>query len=126
MLKIYPSSEVPYTPGMAQAAADTPSAADPAIVATAPDPSSAETRPGPTPRPSQSALLTWLKRLALYFGAVFVATAAGIFFFWQIPLLQDLPQLLKNIAINEPVVAKAPAPANPAAPALAGGGQPDA
>lgn len=47
---------------------------------------------------AQTGLHDWLKPLLLYFGAVIAASATGLFFLWQIPLLQDLPQLLKDFS----------------------------
>jgi hypothetical protein len=84
----------------------------------------------------QDHLLHWLKRFALYLSAVIAACAIAIGFFRQIPLLQDLPQLVKNISDPQPArlapVAPTPpavsvpetsppptAPATPATPAVA-------
>ncbi|MBL8258963.1 MAG: hypothetical protein JNM60_04020 [Candidatus Competibacteraceae bacterium] len=71
--------------------------------------------PRPSVPPVQAELIRWLKRLGLYFGAVLAACAAGLFFLWQIPLLQDLPQFLDNL--SDAVVTRPPP--NPKAPALA-------
>lgn len=52
----------------------------------------------PSAEPIKDRILKWLRYLALYLGAVMTAGAVAIFFLWQIPLLQDLPQLVKNIS----------------------------
>ncbi|HRD64678.1 MAG TPA: hypothetical protein PKY50_00835 [Candidatus Competibacter sp.] len=50
------------------------------------------------PKSIRSSLHRWLKHFALYLGAVAVACATAIFFLWQIPILQDLPQLVKSVS----------------------------
>ncbi len=55
-----------------------------------------ERDPYSDPESVGSRFLKWLKHFALYLGAVTVACATGLYFLWQIPLLHDLPQLLKN------------------------------
>ena len=67
-------------------------------------------------RAAKAELVRWLKRLGLYFGAVLAAGAAGLFFLWQIPLLNDLPQLLNNL--SDGIVSR-PAPQTSKPPVLA-------
>jgi hypothetical protein len=74
--------------------------------------------PEPDDAPDAFNPLVWLKHFALYLGAVTLACAIGIYFFWQIPFLRDPSQLL-NIADDtrphKPVAATV-APATPASP----------
>lgn len=65
-----------------------------------PDPSDhpSEHDPGLASNSIRSGLVRWLKNFALYLIAVAVACATGIFFLWQIPILQELPQLVKNVS----------------------------
>ena len=60
--------------------------------------------------------LTWLKHFAIYLGAVTAACVIAIYAFWQLPILQDLPQLVKNVSDSRPDQS----PANPAPSTLAG------
>lgn len=65
-----------------------------------PDPSEhpSEHDPGLASNSIGAGLVKWLKNFALYLIAVTVACATGIFFLWQIPILQELPQLVKNVS----------------------------
>lgn len=68
----------------------------------------------PSAESTKDRLLKGLKYLALYLGAVVTAGAVAIFFLWQIPLVQDLPQLVKNISDPQavrPAATPTPSPA---------------
>lgn len=58
--------------------------------------------PGLAPNSIRSGLTKWLKNFSLYLSAVVVACATGLFFLWHIPILQDLPQLLKGVSDTSP------------------------
>ena len=58
------------------------------------EPDSAITAPHSTVIGSK--LLQWLAHFTLYLGAVAVVFATGLYFLWQIPVPQDLSQLLKG------------------------------
>ncbi|HHW77458.1 MAG TPA: hypothetical protein GX399_10620 [Xanthomonadaceae bacterium] len=71
------------------------------------------------PKPSGAAFIQWLKHFALYLGAVAVACATGLFFLWQIVVMQDVSQMLKNVGDTSsarPLSATAPPPVPTAKP----------
>lgn len=88
----------------------------PLVTAAAPSAPVEPTEPVQPPIRFQDRVIHWLKRFALYLSAVLAACAIAIGSFRQIPVLQDLPQLVKNI--SDPQAAR-PAPVTPPPPAVA-------
>ncbi len=52
--------------------------------------------------------LGWLKRLTIYLGAVVAAGTIGLLFFWQIPAVQELPELLEELGQSASISTKRP------------------
>lgn len=59
-------------------------------------PESAE--PAEPKQPVKDRFFRWIKHFTLYLGAVVAACATAIFFLWQIPFLQDFPELVKSVS----------------------------
>lgn len=55
-----------------------------------------DNQPARDSAPARAGLLTWLKHFALYLSAVAVACVIGFFFLWQLPIIQNPSQLLRN------------------------------
>ena len=85
---------------------------------TRPDPSDYQAKPAAEapPIPMRDRFAGWLKSLAIYLGAVALACATGIFFLWQLPFLQDLPEWIKSVSDASP--------SRLAPPTLVAGGSP--
>jgi hypothetical protein len=75
---------------------------------------------------AHSGFLNWLAYFTLYLGTVAIVCAIGFYFFWQIPLPQDISQLLKSAgdsptsrsltAATAPPTASAKLPTSPLQP----------
>ena len=57
-----------------------------------------------------ASFLNWIAHFTVYVGVVALVCALGVYFFWHVPLPQDLAQLFKNDTPSKPLNAGTPPP----------------